>query len=657
MKFFQKTVILLVIKLTLVLLCFISSVKGNLSNHQNNTILNNGNIQIIFNNLEAKNILNNYSKFKLNKCSIDIYLLIQEVKKLQPWALSMIDASTKIPSGLLQGNVVDLGMFDECINIHGNLTNKRIINGRHCIYTLNFLINNVVFDLKPKFGMCLPSSCDIEDVVNIIDNINEELHKKGISETINIQTEIVTCSYLNNNQLSTGSIIFISILTIIVLFLVICTILELLHNWLEAKNYNWNIIRSLSRFSLINSSLRILSLKMHSGSISSIHGIRALSILWIVYGHDLFFNVMASFVNSVDFLDWAKSWRSFYLAMGIYAVDTFFLLSGFLLSYLFFKKMAHGKTFNILEFYFHRYIRLTPALAALVLITIFIVPHLGSGPRWEGDIVANVSTKCENSWWKILLYVQNYAGENIADNLFCLGHLWYLSVDMQLFWLSPLIIYPLAKKPKIGLIILGLAFFASIITPAVIVGKYELLFTSLNFNEMGRMAETANKYYVITHCRASPWITGIFFGYIMVTKKSKPNRKIVIFGWIVAIICFIFCTWGHLATLRNDYVYNVVLETVLASLGHFIWATGVAWIIYACHHGSGGLINKLLSLSIFLPISKISYSLYLLHYLFQNLKSGSSRLSSYFSDFGIKQRQQKLNNNNNNNNDNNKFQR
>ncbi|XP_043470723.1 nose resistant to fluoxetine protein 6-like isoform X2 [Leptopilina heterotoma] len=547
----------------------------------------------------------------------------------------LIDASTKIPAGLFEGNAVDLGMYDECIKVRGNSSRNIIITGRHCIYKLNFVIHDVVLDLKPTFGMCLPSTCDVDDVVNIIDGINKFLHKKGLNESTNIETEMVTCSHLKKEALSTGSIIFLTVLSIILLFLLICTILKLMHNWLEAKNYNLNIIKHLSQFSLINSSLRILSLKKQNNTISSIHGIRALSILWIVYGHELFFSVMTSFVNSLDFMNWAQSWRSVYLALAIYAVDTFFLLSGFLLSYLFLKKMAHCKTFNIFEFYFHRYIRLTPALAALVLITIFIVPHLGSGPRWEGDIIANVSTKCENSWWKILLYVQNYAGETPAENLFCLGHLWYLSVDMQLFWLSPFIIYPLARKPIIGLILLGLAFVASIATPAIIVAKYELLFSTLNFSLLEKMSDTANKYYVVTHCRASPWLVGIFVGYIMATKKSKPKRKIVIFGWSVAIICFIFCTWGHLATLRPGYVYNVTLETVFASMGHFIWASGVAWIIYACHHGAGGFIDKFLSMSIFLPISKISYSLYLLHYLFQNLKSGSARISGYFSDFGI----------------------
>lgn len=38
------------------------------------------------------------------------------------------------------------------------------------------------------------------------------------------------------------------------------------------------------------------------------------------------------------------------------------------------------------------------------------------------------------------------------------------------------------------------------------------------------MAETAKRYYVVTHCRASPWLAGIFCGYIMVTKKSAPKR-------------------------------------------------------------------------------------------------------------------------------------
>ena len=63
----------------------------------------------------------------------------------------------------------------------------------------------------------------------------------------------------------------------------------------------------------------------------------------------------------------------------------------------------------------------------------------------------------------------------------CMGHLWYLAVDMQLFWLSPLILYPLFKKPVIGLIILGAFFVAAVVIPGLILAENKLTFHNMAF--------------------------------------------------------------------------------------------------------------------------------------------------------------------------------
>ncbi|XP_033213058.1 nose resistant to fluoxetine protein 6-like [Belonocnema kinseyi] len=555
------------------------------------------------------------------------YLLTRKIK--------MVDASSKFPVGILEGNIVDLGMYDECISIIGNFSTAKN-EGKHCMYTLDIVnAGNVIFN--PKFAMCIPSTCDIENVNSIINGVNQLIHKKGIiSQDFNIKVNYATCSNLDFEKWSTGSMIAMTVIVLLIIFLLFCTVLEFSHNWIKENNIDNKIIPILAQFSVFNSSLRILSTKANSGSITSIHGIRALSILWIVYGHETFFGFMSSYVNLLDFVDWSTSWKCIYLIMGVYAVDTFLLLSGFLLSYLFLKRMSQGASFNLFEYYFHRYIRLTPAVAALMVIVIYIAPHLGSGPRWESDIVANVTSQCEYSWWKYLLYVQNYAGDEPGENLMCMGHLWYLAVDMQLFWLSPFILYPLSKKPIVGLIFLGAFFIASVVTPGVITATNGLSFNNLAI-KLGHsvMMKSSTKLYLVTHCRAGPWFFGILFGYIMFKITSKPKRHVLIFGWITATVCFVFCTCGFLIILQKNYEYDALFESILASFARTIWSAGVAWIIYICHHGYGGILNMFLSFPIFLPISRISYSIYLLHFVVLNLKSGAMRLPGYFSDFTV----------------------
>lgn len=50
------------------------------------------------------------------------------------------------------------------------------------------------------------------------------------------------------------------------------------------------------------------------------------------------------------------------------------------------------------------------------------------------------------------------------------------------------------------------------------------------------------------------------------------------------------------------------------SIGHIFWSIALCYIIFACVHDSGGPINCFLSQPFWQPISKLSFSIYLIHY-------------------------------------------
>lgn len=98
-----------------------------------------------------------------------------------------------------------------------------------------------------------------------------------------------------------------------------------------------------------------------------------------------------------------------------------------------------------------------------------LLRYLGSGPGWPG-IVSYMETNCYNYWWSVLLYVQNFVNPNNV----CIGQTWYLAVDMQLFLISPLILYPLRKWPTKTLVALCIIVILGIVSPAIIAYQYEL---------------------------------------------------------------------------------------------------------------------------------------------------------------------------------------
>lgn len=66
-------------------------------------------------------------------------------------------------------------------------------------------------------------------------------------------------------------------------------------------------------------------------------------------------------------------------------MDSFFWMSGFLLSYTILQKMGSGSLGNWLwvgKAYLHRYLRLTPTVIFVTLFVMFVFPFIGSGPLW-----------------------------------------------------------------------------------------------------------------------------------------------------------------------------------------------------------------------------------------------------------------------------------
>jgi peptidoglycan/LPS O-acetylase OafA/YrhL len=54
------------------------------------------------------------------------------------------------------------------------------------------------------------------------------------------------------------------------------------------------------------------------------------------------------------------------------------------------------------------------------------------------------------------------------------------------------------------------------------------------------------------------------------------------------------------------------------SITRVTYPLSIAWIIFACHFGYGGVINRFLSARGFIPLTRISYCAYLIHPVIMN---------------------------------------
>ena len=132
---------------------------------------------------------------------------------------------------------------------------------------------------------------------------------------------------------------------------------------------------------------------------------------------------------------------------GFYAVDAFFWASGLLLGYLFTSEVNKNENFSTKElmlFYLHRYLRITPVYLFCTLFFWSLLPYIGSGPLWFNT--KKIIGDCEENWYANFLYVSNFIFE--SDNA-CLPSGWYLAVDMQLFIVSTIIVLVYTKLDRV----------------------------------------------------------------------------------------------------------------------------------------------------------------------------------------------------------------
>lgn len=111
---------------------------------------------------------------------------------------------------------------------------------------------------------------------------------------------------------------------------------------------------------------------------------------------------------------------------GSLGVEIFFVLSGFLITWLLLKENARTGSISIRGFYLRRTVRIFPAFYACWLAFIILALVRGRAIPW-------------GSAWAAFLYCGNYYGGLHAGGLTFLPHSWSLAVEEQYYLLWPMI--------------------------------------------------------------------------------------------------------------------------------------------------------------------------------------------------------------------------
>lgn len=589
------------------------------------------------------------SNVSLECCSNLQYMFTAAAKK-QSWAWQMIDSFGKLPSGILQGNLFFPGSYDEClsttvINGSGGNQQQNIFNPKYC--QINFPAEQSTFWMM-RYAVCIPDSCK-PDEINYI--FHEGIHLLPIHIKKGIKT-YVTCP--QKQAYSQRAIFSLVISSIFIALLLTGTFYDVLYIQLDLKqklktaesstdvtNITYNstdepvvdqykklIIppnktpswfeQFLLCFSIYKNASKLFKTDLPKGSLSSVHGIRFISMTWVILGHTYIFG-MSVWSNSKDAYNLLSRFSFQAIGNATVSVDTFFMLSGLLVVYgvMHLMKANNGKM-NWLYFYVHRFWRLTPPYMLVLMVYVPLLQYWGDGPYWP--ITGVEKDYCSDTWWYNLLYINNF------NDTECMAWSWYLANDMQFYVISPIILFFLYKKPKIGLGILSALMLAQLITCGVImkVKHYSGLLTPGYFNEI----------YVKPYIRIGSYLVGMFYGYLLYKTNCKMiiNKYIVAMLWLFATICAIAVLYGLYDTFHGSPM-STDLFAFYTTIHRIVWALSVGWVVYACVTGYGGFVNTILSWKPLIPLSRLTYCAYLVHPVVMESFYLNSRYPVYLTDF------------------------
>lgn len=334
--------------------------------------------------------------------------------------------------------------------------------------------------------------------------------------------------------------------------------------------------------------VRSLFERPERGHFHVLDGLRAIAVLWVIAFHlalvIYFFNPDVA-LRSRDAFMWAR-W-------GMFGVDIFFVVSGFIIGYLLMKELQQTGSLDIRSFYWRRALRLLPAYYLTMLLCAAIVP-----------------TNIENIWAN-LLYVNNF----IPVQKQYMHWSWSLAIEEQFYILLPALLLLFAKTSlRWSLFVAGMAI--AVLVRVGIMEHFDLQFPIL-WHDDAIYHDNFNLLYDNLYTRYGALLLGVGVAYYYLKGGlSKPLWNQRAWRLFVAAVAAVTLLPSLVtpevtdpAAIEQPYYYAFVVYYP------YVFAIGVACVLLLTlgEHARRSPLQRILSARAWLPFSQLSYSAYLIH--------------------------------------------
>lgn len=368
-----------------------------------------------------------------------------------------------------------------------------------------------------------------------------------------------------------------------------------------------------------------------SDPLDILNGVRVMSMGWVILGHVYVFRLELGLMKNVDDLtDVFKQVKTCIIYGGFWAVDSFFWLSGLLMSFLLMQTLtSKGKLSpgGWLYMYGHRFYRILPAYMFVMFLTWALLKYSGNGPLWiNGDSFNN---PCHDYWWTNLLFINNFVP---SSGQTCLAQSWYLANDMQFFLISPPIFFLYHHVARLlgWLSVLALCI-CTVLSATLISNAHDFNVVLFAREDTSFM----NDYYTKPYCRVAPYAIGIATGLILFSYrhyrktnqvydrfalmlgKGLDNRVIRYCSYALGLFLinfFIFIQYNAYKDVDNGWTsWSKADNLMFLGWNRLCWGLGLSLVLLPMLLGHNRVATWFLAHSIWTPLARLTFCTYLVH--------------------------------------------
>ncbi|CAN8019159.1 unnamed protein product [Ixodes persulcatus] len=464
-----------------------------------------------------------------------------------------------------------------------------------------------------RYGVCVPSTCQREDVEKIA---------SSLAKTAEFEVKVSRCEVkqdgANLNEDQTTIVTMVVILMVIVLLSTAVDGVKEARKQPEKKDNAREsfLARFTTSFSLIRSVKSVFRSNTSLGHLNAVHGLRTLSLLWFMLGHIFLFLNYQFFRNLMIAVGFAKDFSFQMVINSTLATDTLIFLNGFLFGYH--GLVDHDITRKRRQPFFNTLHKAYRAAVAMLLATAvaMLLPVIGSGPMWK-ETMDTVASNCRTNWWLNILFVNNLFVS--PQDRFMSLQIFTAIISETHFLGAVLFEFVLCLSCSLSLRITFVTFLSPLsFTTLLLSTRCASLSSSLSAHGRCQLSTVMGKNNVFFQDpparmrKMSSFCPGF---YLVVDRATDVLRTL---GWVCSFLCAV-------AVLFGAYRWNcgeglgTAQVALYAAVHRTVWALSIAWVTFACATGKAWLVGDFLSWSAFGPLSRLAPLVFLLHPLVQNV--------------------------------------